>query len=66
MAAACSQAWWRIWNARRDELRCRGVWAVIKPWKDIKAFYQEFVESGSPLEGMVRLIGEIEASRYAN
>jgi hypothetical protein len=39
---------------------------VIKPWTDIKAFYQQLVMAGSPLEGMVRLVEEIEASRYAS
>jgi hypothetical protein len=39
---------------------------MIKPWKDIRAFYQERVASGSPLEGMVRLIEQIEKSRYVS
>jgi hypothetical protein len=38
---------------------------MIKPWKDIKAFYEELVAKGVPLEGMVRLVEQIEASRYA-
>ena len=38
---------------------------MIKPWTDIRAFYQQLVAAGAPLEAMVRLVEEIEASRYA-
>jgi hypothetical protein len=36
-----------------------------RPWSEIKEFYQEFVEAGHRLEGMVHLVEQIEASRYA-
>jgi hypothetical protein len=39
---------------------------VIRPWKDIKTFYQELVAKGLRLQGMVRLIEQIEESRYAS
>jgi hypothetical protein len=38
---------------------------MIKTWKDIKTFYQELVTTGLPLQGMVRLVEQIEASPYA-
>jgi len=39
---------------------------MIRPWKDIKTFYQGLVAGGSPLQGMVRLGEQIEASRYVS
>jgi hypothetical protein len=39
---------------------------MIRPWKDIKTFYQGLVAGGSPLQGMVRLVEQIEASRYVS
>jgi hypothetical protein len=37
---------------------------MIRPWKDIKAFYQGLVANGLPLQAMVRLVEQIEGSRY--
>jgi hypothetical protein len=39
---------------------------MIRPWRDIKTFYQGLVAGGSPLQGMVRLVEQIEASRYVS
>ncbi len=38
---------------------------MIKTWKDIETFYQELVANGLPLQGMVRLVEQIEGSPYA-
>jgi len=38
---------------------------MIKPWKDIGTFYQELVVNGLPFQAMVRLVEQIETSRYA-
>ena len=39
---------------------------MIRPWKDIRTFYQGLVAGGLPLQGMVRLVEQIEASRYVS
>jgi hypothetical protein len=38
---------------------------MITPWNEIRSFYEELVAHGLPLQAMVRLIEQIEASRYA-
>jgi hypothetical protein len=38
---------------------------MIRPWKDIGAYYRELVVNGLPYQAMVRLVEQIEASRYA-
>ena len=38
---------------------------MIRPWSEIRSFYEKRVADGLPLQAMVRLIEQIEASRYA-
>ena len=38
---------------------------MIRPWKEIGAYYQDLVINGLPFQAMVRLVEQIEASRYA-
>jgi hypothetical protein len=38
---------------------------MTKPWGDIKLFYQDLVDRGWSLQGMVQLIEQIDMSRYA-
>lgn len=38
---------------------------MIRTWGDIKTFYQGLVTNGAPLQGMVRLVEQIEGSPYA-
>jgi hypothetical protein len=38
---------------------------VLKPWKDIAAFYRDLVRRGMQIQGMLHLTEQIEASRYA-
>ena len=39
---------------------------MIKPWTGIRAFYEDLLNKGMPVHGMVKLIEEIELSRYAS
>jgi hypothetical protein len=36
---------------------------MIRPWSEIRSFYEQL---GAPLQGMLRLVEQIEGSRYAN
>lgn len=38
---------------------------MIRPWTEIRAFYQDLVDRGFSLQGMVRLVEQIEKSHYA-
>lgn len=38
---------------------------MLKPWKDIAAFYRDLVSGGMQLQGMMHLVEQIEESRYA-
>ena len=37
---------------------------MIRPWKDIKQYYADLVAAGVPLNAMVELVEQIEASKY--
>lgn len=39
---------------------------MIKPWKDIAAFYRGLADAGMPIHGMLHLAEQIEASDYAS
>src|SRR5262249_10954277 len=36
---------------------------MIRPWSEIRSYYEQL---GAPLQGMLRLVEQIEGSRYAN
>ncbi len=39
---------------------------MIKPWSEIRKLYEGLVAAGTPLQGMLRLVEQIEGSRYGN
>jgi hypothetical protein len=38
---------------------------MLRPWKDIAAFYRDLASGGMQIHGMLHLAEQIEASRYA-
>jgi hypothetical protein len=39
---------------------------MVRPWKEIGSFYRELADGGQSLQGMHRLVQQIEASPYAS
>ena len=47
-------------HAARDSLQ------MIRPWSEIRSFYEQLVAKGASPQGMLRLVEQIEASKYVN